>query len=56
MAEAVKADRLPAMSAEARAARNAYMREWHKKNPEKSRAIRERYWQKKAACTMVQMR
>lgn len=49
MAEEVKTDGLPAMSAEARAARNAYMRAWHKKNPEKSKAIRERYWLKKAA-------
>lgn len=27
--------------------KNAYNREWRKKNPEKARAIQERYWQKK---------
>ena len=32
----------------AREARNAYMREWRKKNPDKERAIRRRYWASKA--------
>ena len=39
----------------AREARNAYMREWRKKNPDKERAIRRLYWAtragKKAAIT-----
>ena len=29
-------------------ARKAYQREWRRKNPDKVRAINERYWQKKA--------
>lgn len=28
----------------ARIARRAYAREWRKRNPERARAIRERYW------------
>lgn len=36
------------MSAEARKAYNAYLREWRKKNPEKAAAIKARYWEKKA--------
>ena len=32
----------------ARKARNAYLREWRRKNPEKVRAIQQRYWEKKA--------
>lgn len=32
----------------ARIARNRYMREWRAKNPDKAKAIRERYWEKKA--------
>lgn len=36
------------LSDAARAARNEYLREWRKNNPEKARAIRERYWEKKA--------
>ncbi len=35
------------MSEEARQAYNAYMREWRKKNKEKVKATRERYWKKK---------
>lgn len=39
----------------AREARNEYMRQWRKKNPEKVRAITKRYWAtragKKAAIT-----
>ena len=27
--------------------RNAYMREWRKRNPEKVKATQERYWNKK---------
>lgn len=30
-------------------ARNAYRREWAKKNPDKVRAQQQRYWAKKAA-------
>lgn len=30
-------------------ARREYMREWRKKNPEKLRAVQERYWTRKAA-------
>lgn len=37
------------MTKEARAARNAYMREWRKKNPEKQREYTARKWEKKAA-------
>lgn len=33
---------------EARKARNAYYREWRKKNPDKVRATQMRYWEKKA--------
>jgi len=36
------------LSEEARKARNAYYREWRKKNPEKARQAQERYWKKKA--------
>lgn len=32
----------------ARAAKNAYMREWARKNPDKVRAAQERYWLKRA--------
>lgn len=37
------------MTKEARAARNAYMREWRKKNPEKQREYTARKWEKRAA-------
>ena len=33
----------------ARAAKNAYQRQWYKKNPGKAREYRERYWMKRAA-------
>lgn len=36
------------MTQEARAAKNAYMREWRKKNAERERAYQESYWAKKA--------
>ena len=36
------------LSEEARKARNAYYREWRKKNPEKAKQNLERYWMKKA--------
>lgn len=36
------------MTNEAREARNAYKREWNKRNREKVRAAQERYWEKKA--------
>lgn len=32
-----------------RLAKNAYNREWRKKNPDKVKAAQERYWSKKAA-------
>lgn len=32
----------------AREAQNAYNREWYRKNPDKAKAIRQRYWAKKA--------
>lgn len=32
----------------ARAARNAYAREWRAKNPEKVRAANKRYWMRRA--------
>ena len=37
------------MTEEAKAARNAYRREWYKKNPEKRKEYETRYWAKKAA-------
>lgn len=37
------------ISEKARLARNAYIREWRKKNPEKVLAAQERYWEKKVA-------
>lgn len=37
------------MNEEAKKARNAYKREWAKKNPDKVKATQERYWTKKAA-------
>ena len=37
-----------AMNEKAKEARRAYRREWAKKNPDKVRAITERYWTKKA--------
>ena len=37
------------LSEAARIARNKYMREWRAKNPDKVRATKERYWEKKAA-------
>lgn len=36
------------ISKEAREARNAYYREWRKKNPEKLKQYQEKYWMKKA--------
>ena len=36
------------MSDEAKAARNAYRREWARKNPDKIKAQQERYWTKVA--------
>lgn len=34
--------------AKIKAARNAYMREWRKKNPERAKEISERYWARRA--------
>lgn len=34
--------------AKIKAARNAYMREWRKKNPERAKAINDRYWARRA--------
>lgn len=36
------------MEISAKEAKNAYMREWRKKNPDKEKAIHQRYWEKKA--------
>lgn len=36
-------------SIEAKAAAAAYAREWRRKNPEKAREAKARYWEKKAA-------
>ena len=36
------------LSEEARKARNAYYREWRKKNPEKVKQANEKFWKKKA--------
>lgn len=35
------------MSEEAREKRNAYLREWRKKNKDKVKEINKRYWEKK---------
>ena len=43
-------------SEEARAAQNAYRREWRKKNPEKAQAARVRYWEKKAREQLNQLK
>ena len=37
------------MSAEAKAAYNAYMKEWRQKNPTNNAEYKARHWQKKAA-------
>lgn len=37
------------MTAEARALRSEYMREWREKNPTKNAEYKARYWEKKAA-------
>ena len=36
------------MANEAREAENAYLREWRKNNPDKVKAIKKRYWERKA--------
>lgn len=36
------------MTEEAKAARRAYKREWARRNPDKVKAIQDRYWQRKA--------
>lgn len=38
----------PVLSDEAREIRNAYLREWRKKNRDKCAEYRRRYWEKKA--------
>ena len=37
------------MTAEARALRSEYMREWREKNPTKNAEYKARYWEKRAA-------
>lgn len=37
------------MSAEAKAAYNAYMKEWRQKNPTKNAEYKKKYWERKAA-------
>lgn len=44
----LKAKKPLVISDAAREARNAYKREWNKKNPDKVKAASERYWEKKA--------
>ena len=41
-------ERRPCMTAEAREARNAYLREWRRQNPDKVKQQRERYWNRQA--------
>ncbi len=36
------------MNAEARAARNAYKKEWNRRNPDKVRKYQTNYWNRKA--------
>lgn len=36
------------MNDKAKAERNAYMKEWYKKNKDKAKVAQERYWEKKA--------
>lgn len=36
------------MNGKAKAERNAYMKEWYKKNKDKAKVAQERYWEKKA--------
>lgn len=40
------------ISEKAREARNAYMRQWRKNNPERVSEINSRYWERKAAKLM----
>ena len=40
------------MTNEAKAAQAAYMREYRKKHPEKTKATNQRYWEKKGKCAM----
>ena len=49
--EAILSEKLqnPVLSDEARENRNAYFREWRKKNKEKCAEYRRRYWEKKAS-------
>ena len=37
------------MSAEAKAAYNAYMKEWRQKDPTKNAEYKKKYWERKAA-------
>ena len=37
-----------ALSKEAKEAKNKYFREWRKRNPEKVREYKERYWENRA--------
>lgn len=37
------------MTDQAKEARNAYRREWNRRNPDKLREYQERYWAKRAA-------
>lgn len=41
-------ERSIAMTAEAKEAYNAYMREWRKKNRSKAQEYKKRYWERKA--------
>ena len=37
------------LTAEARAAKNEYMKQWRAKNKDRVRAINQRYWERRAA-------
>jgi DNA-binding NarL/FixJ family response regulator len=44
------------LSEEARQARNAYAREWSKKNPDKVKESMNRYWERKAANIPIEIK
>lgn len=45
----IEGDAFMAISTDAKELKRAYEREWRKKNPDKCKAIRERYWEKRLA-------
>lgn len=48
MAKAINTDNLSPVQQKVIEMRREYQRKWRKENPEKVRAIAERYWKKKA--------